>query len=165
MSKTLKMQDGDLFFDSATGKASVIDGAEKLYQDVSDVLMTALIPDVTSRSFEELPRNYGNELATISAPHLYSGGSGKSFVSKKIDEAITRLISFQGQDPDITPEEQIKEVRSIKIDQLTPNDFLYQLDIACMSTDKNALNNVRLVQLNHQPLTGYFDPRKGNGAR
>ncbi len=155
MSETLKVSNGDLFIDPVTGRFALIDGPEKAGQDVAECLMTLV--KQSNRSGAVFPRNYGSELATIgtSAPTLYGGAIGKPLVAAKVQEAISRLQSAQGSDPNITDNERITAIQQLLVEQTGQADFVYYLQLGLASGDLAEVTSLTPTALDHQfPLTG-----------
>lgn len=112
MSTTLRMADGDILINSA-GRAETVTGADKCAQDIAEVLMTPL------------QNGYGSELADIDVPEPVRTFVGKGIVSKKVDEALQRLIRLQRADLQSTPDERIDRVERIVVEQIGATDFVF----------------------------------------
>lgn len=149
MSTTLKISNGDIDIDSVLGQAKTIDGVVKCSQDIAAVLMTDMRQ--SNRSGQQLPRAYGNELATLKTPLKYSGLIGKPLVSRKIQEAVQRLEDLQTKDPNITADEKIKTISKLIVEGLNSTDFIYWLEVQVSSGNTTpSISNLEAVKLDQQ---------------
>lgn len=138
MSTTLRMADGDLFINSA-GRAETVTGANKAAQDIAEVLLTPL----------DGLRDYGSELQDLNVPEPVRIFAGRALISKKVDEAIQRLIRFQQRDTQSTADERISRINRLIVEQINASDFVFW--VSTMLEDETVLTEQLLgVSLRHQ---------------
>lgn len=138
MSTTLRMADGDILINSA-GRAEVLTGANKASQDIAEILLTPL----------DGLRDYGSELQDLNVPEPVRIFAGKALITKKVDEAVQRLIRFQQKDTESTAAERIDRINRIVVEQISSTDFVFWVSV--MLEDDTVLTDQLLgVSLRHQ---------------
>ncbi len=145
MSTTIRMFDGDVFLNSA-GRGEELTGADKAAQDLAEILMTPFDSD----------RDYGSELADLDIPQPVSALVGKSLITRKVDEAVQRLIRFQQADPYATAQERIEKLHKIVVEQFETSSFLFWVNV--LLEDQTILGDrVLAVSLRHQESASLVD--------
>lgn len=155
MSETFRISDGDLWVDPVTGRLALIDGIEKCSQDIAEAIMVD--SQQSNRSGVAFSRPLGSELARVGTerPLLFGGVIGKPMVAKKVQEALVRLQTMQGRDPNITPEERIASISRLVVEALNVTDYIFFVECMVESGDRAIAHNLRPTSLNHQfPMTG-----------
>lgn len=138
MSTTLRMADGDIFINSA-GRAETVTGANKSSQDIAEVLLTPL----------DGLRDYGSELQDLNVPEPVRVFAGRALISKKVDEAIQRLIRSQQRDTESTADERIDRINRLIVEQINGTDFVFWVSV--LLEDDTVLTDQLLgVSLRHQ---------------
>lgn len=145
MSTTIRMADGDLFINSA-GRAETISGADKASQDTAESLLTPL----------DALRDFGSELADLNVPEPVRVFAGRAIISKKVDEAIQRLIRLQGNDTQSTADERIEKINRIIVNQINGTDFVFWVSL--LLEDQTVLSDQLLgVSLRHQEAARFSE--------
>ncbi len=151
MSTTFKFSDGDFDVDPVTGRFIQISGIEKCAQDIADALMTEFAQ--RNRSGQALRRNYGSELAGIGNGYtVLFGGFGKPMISRKIQEAVDRLIVSQNADPFVDRNELIDRITNLVVESFGEGSFVYALTAVTVGGQNTTpVTNLReATRLNHQ---------------
>lgn len=145
MSTTIRMADGDLFINSA-GRAETISGADKASQDTAESLLTPL----------DGLRDFGSELADLNVPEPVRVFAGRAIISKKVDEAIQRLIRLQNSDTQSTADERIEKINRIIVNQINGTDFVFWVSL--LLEDQTVLSDQLLgVSLRHQEAARFSE--------
>lgn len=139
------MADGDLFINSA-GRAETIEGANKASQDIAESLLTPL----------DASRAFGSELADLNVPQPVRNFAGRGIISKKVDEAIQRLIRLQNTDTQSTADERIEKINRIIVNQINSTDFVFWVSV--LLEDRSVLSDQLLgVSLRHQSTARFSE--------
>ncbi len=152
MASTIRIDDGDIFIDQNTGQTEMLSGPQKTAQDLANALLTVLAPRTPNRSSRELTRQYGSEVADLAAAPKVSGRLGNALIAKKIAECINRLAQQQRQDPRTTPDEQIARITTLRVEPISPTDFIYAVEVELQSGSKVARKVLVETKLDHQVL-------------
>jgi hypothetical protein len=137
MSRTLKVSNGDWFFDSR-GRALYITGREKCAQDVANVQLQDLYPD----------GSWGSELNRMEKGAIVDAmNAHKTLIQVLVTESIERLQAFQEQEEAIPNDEKIQNI-SVAVDRMTnePLSYVYFLAVETSAKDE-PLNQVYAIEL------------------
>jgi hypothetical protein len=145
MSITLKMMDGDLFFDRA-GQAVTVEGLEKASQDMAESL-------INNYDSEDSPHYNGSEFyKMIGEAAQEQGDLGiSSRIERYATESIERLMDLQQVDPYVDDDELIEEIRTIYTEKEGPMSWMF---IALCITSSEDVAPVGFVISLDQQLPG-----------
>lgn len=143
------MADGDIAISDSTGKPQLISGAAKASQDLAEILLTPLVPDVQNRSSVAFPKDYGSELASLATPVQFGGLVGRPLVTAKISECVTRLQNLQKLNPQTTSDELIESISRLLVDAVNPTDFIFFLEVNLATGTTVELSKLTPVKLDH----------------
>jgi hypothetical protein len=123
MSTTFKKEDGDLVLTS-TGRIKSVQGAEKLAQEVGDMLLAAYDPG----------RGTGSDVVLMarkmSDPKLMPI-FGEAFIARAVEDGLERLHAMQARDPKTTATERINPGKTkLEIRRPSKKEFLFYLTVA-----------------------------------
>ena len=144
MSKTIRMADGDVFVNSA-GRGENIEGADKAAQDSAEILMTPLND-----------ADYGSELNDLDVPAPVSVFAGKALISKKVDEAIQRLIRYQQRDATLTDQEAIDSINKMVIESMGSGSYVFWVSLLLKDQTVTA-DRIIAVSLRHQESARFVE--------
>lgn len=113
----LDIDNGDIFINSS-GKSLLIQGLDKLKQD---------IPESTLTLYDE-DRNYGNRIQ----PGGYIGDdsySNETYIEIGIRDSLDRLVSFQKKDLYLTEDEEIASIDNVRADEINNTDYSFFIEV------------------------------------
>ena len=150
MSYTLKVSNGDLDFNIATGKIKTVKGIEKLGQDIGESLLINYDAD----------RNYGSKLFEIQIPSSILLAKGE--VTRAVSDVINRLQGMQATQNNLTRDEEIENIEQLIVLPGTEGDVFFYLIVRSANgenTEKlmQAGRGVELTQLNHLLPANYIE--------
>jgi len=96
MSITLQKSNGDLFLDAETGQGVVVNGPNKVSQELADLYLTDFDSD----------RNWGSEFK-MDQFALSSMRQSQSILFLKLNQANARILVKQSEDPNLDSTEKI----------------------------------------------------------
>jgi len=140
MSVTLKISNGQLDFDAATGQVNTVSGNRKAAQDMAECLMQEYLQE----------QDYGSFLRAILTNKVPF--TGDLFIRYYIAQAVQKLQALQQVDPELTESERIDDI----LDLLTADDgagnvaFYVNVSTGDGGTADAAASRRVETQLNHQ---------------
>jgi hypothetical protein len=154
MSVTVRMQDGDLEFESA-GEGVFISAAEKAAQDLLEEI---LLP-------YDVERDRGNEMFEADGSLTSIAGSvavGQAAVKSMIRSSVRRLMRAQASDTNTDYEETIQKIATLVVQAMQNDPTGYTFALA-VDVDDARIALARAIRMNHlgnttRPLVGGFDP-------
>jgi hypothetical protein len=138
MSQTLRIVDGQIDIDSATGQINVVAGDRKAGQDMAECLLQDYLSDI----------DYGSYLRSLTVSAV--PGAGELFIRHYIADAIQRLQAKQQQDPYLTAEEQIVDIIRLDVSNDGNDQDVFFVSVATASGQVTSIGAVKETQLNHQ---------------
>ncbi len=136
MSWTLKVSNGQIVLNEATGQIQTVEGNRKAAQDIANVILLDF----------DAARQYGSYLTAIVQNRIPF--ASELLIRFYIADAIGKLMAKQEQDPDVTEDEKI-----VQIDELltTPESSGVVGFFVAVSTEDGgtAENGMMATQLDH----------------
>jgi hypothetical protein len=138
MSKTLKVSNGDIHIDEATGRSKLISGPDLIIQTIVEELMTEYDP-VTSR---------GSKIRQL---------NNLSLIRQEVLETVDRIKERQSEDTAITHREQIDRVTQLVVQSYDQVTVFFYLEVTSTAKDKKQAllvmeQNGNLIQVDQQFL-------------
>ena len=142
MSITLRMADGDIYLDSETGRAEIIDGPTKADQDLAECYLTEF----------NVQRRWGADLALEKLGDL-TPATFKTMLFMRVTEANARMMEKQARDPNPTVGEMITGFTSVNIGYDPDTQAGYFVSVAQLedgsTVQKGGSIDFRPVSLRH----------------
>lgn len=137
MSLTLKISNGQLDFDPATGQLNTVTDNRKAAQDLAECLLQDYLADI----------DYGSFLKSIATNNIPF--SGDLFIRYYIADAVQKLMSKQQDDPNITSAEQILSINELSVNTDSDGTCVFFVGV---TTGDGYVEKVaaQQTQLNHQ---------------
>lgn len=122
MATTFKITDGDFGINPATGRPTVISGADKLKQDIREFFTVNVLPNGFGSGLEQL-------IGIIEiSPDIFT-----SITDKQLREGFAQFINLINADPRIprTAAEKVVAISNLKVsaDLSDPTKFIFSVNI------------------------------------
>jgi hypothetical protein len=139
MSRTIKIENGQISIDPSTGLVETVTDNRKAAQDMAACLMQEYLADI----------DFGSYLTAVATNQI--GGAGDLFIRYYVADAIQKLQAKQQQDPNLTLAEQITEITELLVKNDTENSITnFYVAVATADGGEAEMGAVRPTQLNHQ---------------
>lgn len=138
MSHTLRIIDGQIDIDPATGQLNLVDGNRKAGQDMAECLLQDYLADI----------DYGSYLRSLTTSAL--PGAGELFLRHYIADAIQRLQAKQQQDSNLTLEEQITDIIQLDVADDGAGQSVFFVAVSTAGGQVANVGATKATQLNHQ---------------
>lgn len=108
---------GDIYIDNS-GKSYIIDGEQKLKQDILQSLVLDYDPQ----------RDYGRKLQVgeLQDDQYFVG---ENYVELEINNALLRLLEYQSNDGWLTEEEEISSIDEVTVKALNDTDYIFYVSV------------------------------------
>lgn len=145
MSQTFRVSGGDIYL-TAGGKASMVEGSEKVNQDLADVQMTIYDEEA----------NWGSEILALvgNVSQAIPGITG--FIANTVADAVELLQEYQRFDEFVTADERITDIVHLIV--LPQGSQQYQYYLVCQLEDDTEIPAGMNINLGQQfALTDILD--------
>lgn len=123
MARTLKKRDGDIVLQAANGRAFLIEGNEKLAQDVGDSLLTDY----------DAERQIGSRISRLENANSTRGVIGlfnRGFIRQEVRDTLERLEALQRRRADqLTSFEAIQEIETVRVYQTSKTGYVFTVNV------------------------------------
>lgn len=120
MSQTLKMADGDLFIDGETGRGVQVQGAQKVDQELAELLLQTYDP----------ARDWGSQLQLQQFSSTLDVKQLQSLLYLRVSQATQRYLAKQARDANLGEDEVVSGFPRVEVKAETKEQNLYFLVVA-----------------------------------
>lgn len=138
MSRTLKIVNGQLDLDSASGQVNTVEGNRKTAQDLAAFILQDHLQDNDSGSY----------LRAVATNQITDAGD--LFIRHYVADAVQRLRSQQHMDPNTTPAEQIKDITQLEVVNDKEGTVYFWVVVSTTDGGAESVAVGQETELNHQ---------------
>jgi len=138
MSKTIRIVNGQIDIDPATGLVETVEGNRKAAQDMAECLLQDYLPEI----------DYGSFLRALVLNQIPN--SGDLFIRFYIADAIQKLQAKQQDDPYLTEAEQITQITELQVANDQQGTVVFFVAAATADGGDASLTAAQATQLNQQ---------------